>query len=95
MGMVLVAARAALMAPGPTAMMTSGFVATSSTARAGKRSIDIVRGEDLNAEVTSFHEPKLRQFRKVQLTEVACAKLIGGQQADPPDLLRRLREEQE
>ena len=58
-----------------------------------KALVGIIRGEDLNAEVTSFHEPELRQFREVQLTEHACAELVRGQQADPPDLLRRLRKE--
>jgi len=77
MGMVLVAARAALMADGPTAIMTSGFVATSSV-QSRKARDNIIGGEDVNAEIASFHKPKLRQFREVQLTQAECAELIAS-----------------
>lgn len=58
-----------------------------------KALVGIIRREDLNAEIASFHESEPRQFREVQLTEDTCAELVGGQQADPPYLLRRLRKE--
>ncbi len=56
----------------------------------GKALVDIIGGEDLNAEIASFYKSKPRQFREVELTHRACAKLIGGQQANPLDPLRRL-----
>jgi hypothetical protein len=61
--MVLVAPRAALMAPGPTATMTLRCDELAS--EGGKALVGIIRGEGLNAEVTPFYEPELRQFRKV------------------------------
>ncbi|MCC2651451.1 MAG: hypothetical protein K0Q60_1614, partial [Microvirga sp.] len=42
-----------------------------------KTLVGIIRREDLNAEITSCHEPKLCRYREVQLTEDTCAGLVG------------------